>query len=153
MIELQADGNLDLESCPDLYDHRTRLIALTQVSNVLGIENPIRQICAEAHLHDIPVLVDAAQAVAHLAIDVEQLGCDFLTFSAHKMYGPAGIGLLYARQQRQQEMQPMLLGGGMVDQVAEANAASEDARTAPVARQHGGTSPVRRNFCTEQLGQ
>ncbi len=120
-IELNEDNQLDLNAANGLFGPQTALIAVCHVSNVLGLENPVRQICHEASQHGIPVLVDAAQSVAHLPIDVTDLGCDFLTFSAHKMYGPTGIGLLYARQQRQQEMEPLLLGGGMVDEVGEGN--------------------------------
>ena len=119
IIELHEDGSLDLAGAPELFSPRTRLIALCQVSNVLGVENPLRELCVTARAHDIPVLVDAAQGVSHLPLDVSELGCDFLTCSAHKMYGPSGIGLLYGRAERLEEMAPLLLGGGMVDQVGE----------------------------------
>ena len=119
VIELHEDGSLDLAGAPELFAPQTRLIALCQVSNVLGVENPLRELCATARAHDIPVLVDAAQGVSHLPLDVSELGCDFLVCSAHKMYGPSGIGLLYARAERLEEMAPLLLGGGMVDQVGE----------------------------------
>ncbi|MDJ0833699.1 MAG: cysteine desulfurase [Gammaproteobacteria bacterium] len=124
IIELTADGQLDLARAEDLYGPRSRLIALCQISNVLGNENPIQQVCANAQAQGIPVLVDAAQSVSHLPLNVVELGCDFLAFSAHKMYGPNGIGLLYARAERLQEMQPLLVGGGMVDEVGEGIAAS-----------------------------
>lgn len=124
IIELGDDGRLDLQGARELFAPQTRLIALCQVSNVLGVENPLEEICTTARAHDIAVLVDAAQAVAHLPLDVGDLGCDFLVCSAHKMYGPAGIGLLYGRTERLLEMQPLLLGGGMVDQVGEGSAAS-----------------------------
>jgi len=117
VIELGEDGTLDWQAAAELFDSRTRLIALCQVSNVLGIENPVQEICAQAAQRAIPVLVDAAQSVAHLPLDVAALDCDFLAFSAHKMYGPTGIGVLYAKTQRFQEMEPLLVGGGMVDQV------------------------------------
>ena len=117
IIELKADGSLDLEAAPELFDSRTRLIALCHVSNVLGSVNPIQSLCEQAAARDIPVLVDAAQSVGHMPIDVGTLGCDFLAFSAHKMYGPSGIGTLYAKTERLEEMEPLLLGGGMVDQV------------------------------------
>ena len=119
IIELHEDGSLDLAGAPELFSPRTRLIALCQVSNVLGVENPLRELCVTARAHDIPVLVDAAQGVSHLPLDVSELGCDFLACSAHKMYGPSGIGLLYGRAERLEEMAPLLLGGGMVDQVGE----------------------------------
>jgi len=124
IIELDEDGCLDLAGSPELFAPETRMIALCQVSNVLGVENPLRELCATARAHDIPVLVDAAQGVSHLPLDVSVLGCDFLACSAHKMYGPSGIGLLYGRAQRLAEMDPLLLGGGMVDEVGEGTADS-----------------------------
>jgi cysteine desulfurase/selenocysteine lyase len=120
IIELRADGSLDLAGA-DPFGPRARLIALTLVSNVLGVVNPVREVVERARARGIPVLVDAAQAVAHLPLDVAGLGCDFLAFSAHKMCGPTGIGALYARAVRLEEMEPLLLGGGMVDVVGEAH--------------------------------
>ncbi len=117
IVELREDGSLDWQGTEALFDRRTRLIALCHVSNVLGIVNPVQAICARAAAQGIPVLVDAAQSVAHLPVDVFALGCDFLAFSAHKLYGPSGIGALYAKAERLEEMEPLLLGGGMVDQV------------------------------------
>ena len=122
MIELHPDGTLDLAGAHGLYGPRTRLIALTYVSNVLGVINPIQQIVAQASAKGIPVLVDAAQAVAHFPVDVGALDCDFLVFSAHKMCGPCGIGALYAKPERLEEMMPVILGGGMVDVVDDQDA-------------------------------
>lgn len=122
IIELNDDGTLDLEGAEGLLDGRTRLIALCQVSNVLGVENPVRQLCGLAASAGIPVLVDAAQSVPHMPIDVASLGCDFLAFSAHKMYGPGGIGALFGKPERLAEMEPLLVGGGMVDLVADGRA-------------------------------
>ena len=122
VIELSDDGTLDLDGAEGLFDPRTRLIALTQVSNVLGVENPVAEICAEAGRHGIPVLVDAAQAVGHLPVDVTALGCDFLTFSAHKMCGPTGIGALWGRGEHLAATEPLLVGGGMVDLVRDDDA-------------------------------
>lgn len=124
IIELDENCRLDWRRAGGLFDRQTRLIAVTQVSNVLGVENPTDQLCAAARAHGIPVLVDAAQAVGHKPIDVRAIGCDFMACSAHKMYGPAGIGLLYARSERLAEMQPLLVGGGMVDRVGEGHADS-----------------------------
>jgi len=117
IIELREDGTLDLERAEGLLDRRSRLIALCQVSNVLGVENPVREICRLAGSAGIPVLVDAAQSVAHIPVDVAELGCDFLAFSAHKMYGPGGIGALFGKPERLEETEPLLVGGGMVDRV------------------------------------
>jgi cysteine desulfurase/selenocysteine lyase len=122
VIELGEDGSLDWQAAAGLFDSRTRLISLCHVSNVLGIENPVQAVCARASAEGIPVLVDAAQSVAHTRVDATALGCDFLAFSAHKMYGPTGIGALYAKPARLEEMEPLLVGGGMVDQVTMAAA-------------------------------
>lgn len=119
IIELKADGSLDLEATPELWGPRNRLIALSHVSNVLGTINPIRELTERAREQGIPVLVDAAQSVAQLPVDVAELNCDFLAFSAHKMFGPDGIGALYGRAVHLQAMEPLLLGGGMVDRVSE----------------------------------
>jgi cysteine desulfurase/selenocysteine lyase len=122
IIELNADGSLDLDGDgADPFGARTRLIALTLVSNVLGVVNPMREVVERARHRGIAVLVDAAQAVAHRPLDVVELGCDFLAFSAHKMCGPTGIGALYAKAERLDEMEPLLLGGGMVDVVGGAH--------------------------------
>jgi cysteine desulfurase/selenocysteine lyase len=117
VIELDKDGRLDWQAAGELFDRRTRLIALGQISNVLGIENPVQALCARAAEEAVPVLVDAAQSVAHSRVDVTDLDCDFLAFSAHKMYGPTGVGALYAKAERFAEMEPLLVGGGMVDEV------------------------------------
>lgn len=119
IIELRADGRLDFASAADLYGPRTRLIALTQVSNVLGTVTPIREVVEQARSHGIPVVVDAAQSVAHRPVNVAELDCDFLAFSAHKIGGPTGIGALYARTEHLEDMEPWLVGGGMVDEVGE----------------------------------
>lgn len=117
IIELKDNGDLDLENCEGLYDNSTKFIALTYVSNVLGTINPVKIICSKAAEKGIATLVDAAQAVGHIAVDVVDLDCDFLAFSSHKMFGPNGIGALYGKAERLEEMQPLLLGGGMVDSV------------------------------------
>ncbi len=117
IIPLASDGQLDLDSADSLFGNRTGMIAITQVSNVLGVINPIKQIVDQANKHSIPVLVDAAQSVGHMQVDVQALDCDFLVASAHKMYGPTGVGFLYGKPQRLAETEPILLGGGMVDEV------------------------------------
>ncbi len=135
VIELNPDGTLNLHSAPDLFGPRTRLIALTHVSNVLGVINPIGEVVKAAAGQGIPVLVDAAQSAAHEELDVDDLGCDFLAFSAHKMYGPGGAGLLYAKDARMAEMEPLLLGGGMVEEVGDV----ESSWAPPPARFEAGS--------------
>ena len=117
VIPLDSNGQLDLDKADGLFGDRTRLIAITHVSNVLGIVNPLEKIIELAAHNSIPVLVDAAQSVGHMSVDVQALDCDFLVASAHKMCGPGGIGLLYGKKQRLARTEPLLLGGGMVDQV------------------------------------
>ena len=121
IIELRQDGSLDLDSCIGLYDSTTKLIAVTHTSNVLGTINPVKEICAKAAEQGIAVMVDAAQSVGHIPVDVIDIDCDFLAFSAHKMFGPTGIGALYGKAERLVEMEPLLLGGGMVDSINECN--------------------------------
>lgn len=119
VIECDPAGSLDLEGADGLFGAQTRLIALGHVSNVLGVVNPVQSIVDRAREAGIPVLVDGAQAAGHAPVDVADLGCDFYAFSAHKMYGPSGIGALYASAERIDELRPMLLGGGMVEEVGE----------------------------------
>ena len=106
-------------SITNMVTKKTRLLAITMVSNVTGEVNPIKEIIKEARKinKDIVVVVDAAQAVAHMPINVQDLGCDFLAFSGHKMYGPTGVGVLYAKAKRMIEMEPMKFGGGMISDV------------------------------------
>jgi len=118
-IELTEDGQLDLDGTPELFAERTKFIAIAHVSNVLGVENPVAALCARANKYGVPVLVDAAQSVSHLELNVSAMCCDFLAFSAHKMFGPTGIGLLYGRRDRLAGMEPLQIGGGMVDTVGE----------------------------------
>ena len=117
IIPLDSNGQLDLQKTEGMFADKTRLIAITQVSNVLGTINPLKQIVAQANRHSIPVLVDAAQSVGHIPVDVQALDCDFLGASAHKMCGPTGVGFLYGKSRRLGETEPLLLGGGMVDEV------------------------------------
>lgn len=117
VIECNAAGELDFEGAGGLFGDRTRLIALGHVSNVLGVVNPVQSITGRARARGIPVLVDGAQAAGHMPVDVADLGCDFYAFSAHKMYGPSGLGALYVSAVRIGELQPLLLGGGMVEEV------------------------------------
>jgi len=119
IIELNSIGELDLERHPEIFSDATAMLALTQISNVLGITNDVQAICAQAKQKNIPVLIDAAQAVVSNTLNVRELDCDFLVFSAHKMFGPNGIGLLYIAPERINQVQPVRLGGGMVDFAAD----------------------------------
>lgn len=112
------EGRLDLAALERLFTPRTRLLACTHVSNVLGTVNPIKNIIAMAHAHGVPVLVDAAQSVPHMAVDVQALDCDFLAFSGHKVYGPTGIGVLYGRERWLEQMPPYMGGGEMIGKVS-----------------------------------
>lgn len=111
-------GVLDLEALERLFTGRTRLVAVTHVSNVLGTVNPVEAITTMAHAHGVPVLVDGAQSVPHFPIDVEAIGCDFLTFSGHKVYGPTGIGVLYGREEWLDRLPPYQGGGEMISHVS-----------------------------------
>lgn len=117
-IPLNQDGTLQLDALPGLIDEGTRLLAITQVSNVLGTENPVKEMAAVAHGRGVKVLVDGAQAVMHHAVDVQDLDCDFYAFSAHKLYGPTGVGVLYARGDILQAMPPWEGGGSMIARVS-----------------------------------
>jgi cysteine desulfurase / selenocysteine lyase len=110
-------GELDLEEFQKLLGPKTRLVALTHVSNALGTINPIREIVRMAHDRSVPVLVDGAQAVGHLKVDVRDLGCDFYAFSGHKVYGPTGIGVLYGKSELLEAMPPYQGGGDMISSV------------------------------------
>ena len=111
------DGSLDLEKLETLFTPRTRLLSVCHVSNVLGTVNPIRQLADIAHAHNAHLLVDAAQSVPHFPVDVQALGCDFLAFSGHKVYGPTGIGVLYGREALLDMMPPYQGGGEMIARV------------------------------------
>ena len=115
---LLPNGALDLAAFRALIGERTRLIATAHVSNALGTVLPVREIVALAHARGVPVLLDGAQAVPHLAVDVQALDCDFYTFSGHKLYGPTGIGVLYGRESLLQAMPPWQGGGDMILTVA-----------------------------------
>jgi cysteine desulfurase / selenocysteine lyase len=117
VIKFNDFGELIKGQLESLITDRTKIIAVTHVSNTLGTVNPIREIIRAAHLHNIPVLVDGAQSVPHITIDVQDLDCDFFVFSGHKIYGPTGIGVLYGKRKWLEEMPPFLGGGEMIDQV------------------------------------
>jgi len=116
-IPVDQHGVLLHEQCEDLYSERVKIIALTHVSNVLGCVNPVEEIIARANNNGIPVLLDASQSVGHKPVNVQTLDCAFLVFSAHKMYGPNGVGVLYGKPEFLEQVEPPMLGGGMVDVV------------------------------------
>ncbi len=111
-------GEIELEAFESLLSERTRLVAVTHVSNALGTINPVREIIALAHERGIPVLLDGAQAVPRFPVDVRELGCDFYVFSGHKLYGPSGIGALYGRAELLEAMPPYQTGGDMIESVS-----------------------------------
>jgi cysteine desulfurase/selenocysteine lyase len=121
VIPVQDDGSLDMQVYQSLFSTRTKLVAVTHVSNVIGTINPIRDMVMLAHANDVPVLVDGAQAVPHMPVDVTELDCDFYVFSAHKLYGPTGIGALYAKRALLAKMPPYQGGGGMIETVSFSN--------------------------------
>ena len=116
-IPLLEDGSLDINAFQDMITEKTRLVALTHISNVLGTINPVKEIIALAHQHTIPVLIDGAQSVAHMTIDVQDLDADFYCFSGHKMYAPMGIGVLYGKEKWLEELPPYQMGGEMIRDV------------------------------------
>ncbi len=116
-IECEPDGSVDLNKVEPLIGSRTKVVAMTQVSNVLGRENPIRQVAELAHRAGAVMVVDGAQSTPHMPVDVQALGADFLAFSGHKVYGPMGIGVLYGRKELLEKMPPFLTGGEMIESV------------------------------------
>ena len=117
VIPMDDRGVLDLDAYRSLFSNKTALVAVTHVSNVLGTVNPVEEITREAHIHGVPVLIDGAQAVSHRPVDVRAIGCDFYAFSAHKMYGPTGVGVLYGRREMLEKMPPYQGGGEMIGHV------------------------------------
>ena len=118
VIPMTDEGEIDLEAYKNLFSPRTRLVCIAHVSNVLGTVNPVKEMAAIAHAHGAKVLVDGAQSVPHRRVDVQDIGCDFLTFSGHKIYGPTGIGVLYGREELLEKMPPYQGGGEMIARVS-----------------------------------
>ena len=118
VIPLQADGNLDLAAYRALLNERTRIVAVTQVSNALGTVNPVAEMIRDAKAVGAVTLLDGAQAVSHFSVDVRALDCDFYAFSGHKLFGPTGIGVLYGRKALLEAMPPWLGGGEMIETVS-----------------------------------
>ena len=118
VVPIDSLGRLDLDAYRSLFTDRTRVVAVTHISNVLGTVNPVAEIIAEAHRHGAVALIDGAQAVAHTAVDVRTLDADFYAFSSHKMYGPCGVGILYGRKSLLEKMPPYQGGGEMIGHVS-----------------------------------
>ncbi len=117
VVPIDDHGQLCLDEYRKMITPRTKFVSMVYISNSLGTVNPIREIIGEAHNQGIPVLVDAAQAVGHKAIDVRELDCDFLAFSGHKLFGPTGTGVLYGKASLLNQMQPYQSGGDMISSV------------------------------------
>ena len=116
-LECEPDGSLDLNRAEAVITDKTKLVAVTHVSNVIGRVNPIRQLADIAHRHGAVIVVDGAQSAPHIPVDVQALDADFLAFSGHKVYGPMGIGVLYGREELLDAMPPFLTGGEMIESV------------------------------------
>jgi len=118
IVKMNSRQELDMDSFRELFSSRTKLVSLTHVSNVLGTVNPVQEIVRVAHSRGVPVLIDAAQSVPHLPVDVQAMDVDFLVFSGHKIYGPTGIGVLYGKQKWLESMFPYQGGGEMISSVS-----------------------------------
>ena len=121
-IECELDGRIDLDKAEKLMTDKTKLVAVAQVSNVLGRVNPIRALADMAHRVGAVLVCDGAQSTPHMSVDVQALGADFFAFSGHKLYGPMGIGVLYGRRELLEKMPPFLTGGEMIESVTRAGA-------------------------------
>ena len=117
IIPMNDNGELLIDEYEKLFSERTKIVAIAHVSNALGTINPVKQMTAIAHHHNVPVLIDGAQAVPHLRIDVQNIDADFYVFSAHKMYGPTGVGILYGKKQLLEDLPPYQGGGDMIKSV------------------------------------
>lgn len=118
VIPMTDDGDVIMEEYEKLFNEKTRIVSITQVSNVLGTINPVKEMIRIAHEHEVPVMVDGAQSTPHMKVDVQDLDCDFFAFSGHKIYGPTGIGVLYGKEKWLDEMPPYQGGGEMIESVS-----------------------------------
>jgi cysteine desulfurase/selenocysteine lyase len=118
VIPMTDEGELQLEALEELLHERTRIVCCTQVSNVLGTVNPVKEVVRRAHERNIPVLIDGAQSVPHMKVDVQDLDCDFFAFSGHKVYGPTGVGVLYGKEEWLEKLPPYQGGGEMIKNVS-----------------------------------
>jgi len=117
-LRMDADGLYNIDDLETLITPKTRIVCIAHASNVLGVVNPIAKAAAICHAHGVPILVDGAQGVVHTKVDVQELGCDFYAFSAHKVYGPTGVGVLWGRSELLEKMPPFMCGGEMVGTVS-----------------------------------
>lgn len=137
-VYVREDGSFDLDAFEAALSPRTKLVAITQMSNVLGTVVPIRDICRIAHARGIPVLVDGSQSAVHMPVDVQDLGCDFFVFTGHKVYGPTGIGVLWGKMEHLERMRPFNGGGEMILDVTEEMVSYNS----PPHRFEAGTPPI-----------
>jgi cysteine desulfurase/selenocysteine lyase len=137
-VDVRDDGSFDLDAFAAALGDRTRMVAITHMSNVLGTVTPIKEIVELAHARNIPVLVDGSQGAVHLKVDVQALGVDFYVFTGHKLYGPTGIGVLYGRYDLLAAMRPYQGGGEMIDTVTLDKVTYND----PPHRFEAGTPPI-----------
>jgi cysteine desulfurase/selenocysteine lyase len=138
LAPIADDGTFLLDEFEKLLTDRTKIVAITQMSNVLGTVVPIKEICRIAHAHGIPVMVDGSQGAVHLPVDVQDLDCDFYAFTGHKVYGPTGIGILYGRRALLNALPPFLGGGEMIRDVSE----TEVTYATSPHRFEAGTPPI-----------
>lgn len=118
VIPINDKGELLIDKYNRMFNEKTRIVSVTQVSNVLGTVNPVKEMIATAHAHGVPVLIDGAQSTPHFAIDVQDLDCDFFAFSGHKIYGPTGVGVLYGKEEWLDKLPPYMGGGEMIKNVS-----------------------------------
>lgn len=127
VIPITEDGELRVDDYEKLFDERTKLVSVTHVSNVLGTVNPVKELATIAHSHNVPILIDGAQSVPHIKVDVRDMDCDFYAFSGHKIYGPTGIGALYGKAEWLEKLPPYQGGGEMIKNVHFGHTEFEDA--------------------------
>ena len=137
-VYVREDGSFDIDAFEAALSSKTKLVAITQMSNVLGTVVPIREICRIAHARGIPVLVDGSQSAVHMPVDVQDLGCDFFVFTGHKVYGPTGIGVLWGKMEHLERMRPFNGGGEMILDVTE----DMVSYNSPPHRFEAGTPPI-----------
>ena len=118
VIPINDKGELDMEEYKKLFSKRTKIVSIMHVSNVLGTINPVRELIDIAHQNNVPIMIDGAQSTPHMRVDMQEMDCDFFAFSAHKMYGPTGIGVLYGKEEWLEKLPPYQCGGEMIDHVS-----------------------------------